>query len=447
MKGSFAVFLSALLLAALLGCDESASRREEPVPGFSACFGGDTLSFSVGGADTLETKTDASGRFVPDFDLPEGWTVRFAADDDPEDPEVGDVVSSGDTLAVPDGDPLRLVFLDEWLRIRKILVVERAQDGKSSGKGSSAKGSSAGGSSSGTSSGSGDPHGDSSAAGSSSDSGSGNSEEGNSSAESSSQAASSGEEVSSSSSSSIAPSSSLSSSSSSSSSSLYAPQLPAFDGGVWASTGAATETKLDDTGITLIGDVYTGDANSVVSASTALVFTGNVTKEHHTAFGIVSSTTRRPVSGVLLTGSFNAANAQTVYEHAESASDYRGLFSFGAPFDGRPTAFVLDYDYVHVDGQSGLAYVMLLNGGTIVASGALVLSASASESGRRVDLVYGNAAWYDPSLLAPAGLAVGAGDEDVTSIVALFASSGAGAGSGAKPGAGLTVSNFSLVYE
>ena len=310
------------------------------------------------------------------------------------------------------------MLLDTLDVIVSILVVKPEKKPSSSAKGSSGKGSSGSGSS---------EEGGSSGEGGSSDSGSSVEE-----SSGSSEALSSSEEP------------------SSSSEAGPEPQLPGWTAAAWGTTSNAMATEKDNRiGGSVIGsgDQYQGSANAQISAD-RIVLTTAASQKRTCGIGICGKWSSRSSTGLLFTGSVSAGDAEAMYDASGSASDFKGILSFsGVPFAGKPTAFEIDYVYEHVAGgdQRGLVYVLLLNGTTIVGSGAKELTAAGAQQGLQVPIVYGDGAWYDASLLVPAGLQRGTGSEEVTSAVALFASSGTGAGS-VGAGSTLTVTSFRMVY-
>ena len=411
---------AAALLCALLACSgETGSGEEKRVPVEASVVLGKTeiSDFSEFLVESV-VKGKAAGDTVKlSFDLPEGYALRYAADDDPFDPELGGALRDGDKLVLD--DELRLVLLDTLDVIVSIVVVKPEKKPGSSAKGSSDKGSSASGSSgAGGSSGSGSSGDEGSSVGESSESGS-------------SELSSSFEE------------------SSSSSEAGPEPQLPGWTAAAWGTTSNAMNTAKDNRNWSQTGDLYEGSANAQISAGRIVLTTVAVQKCHYVlTFCTDKNKSTRNSTGLLFTGSISAGDAEAMYDASGSASDFKGILSFsGVPFGGKPDAFEIDYVYEHVAAgdQRGLVYVLLLNGTTIVGSGAKELTAAGAQQGLQVPIVYGDGAWYDASLLVPAGLQRGAGSEEVTSAVALFASSGTGAGN-VGAGSTLTVTSFRMVY-
>ena len=412
-----AVSAALALLCALAACSDEtgAEEKREPVEA-SVVLGKTEISDFSEFRVECAVKGKAAGDTVKlSFELPEGFSLRYAADDDPFDPELGGTLRDSDKVVL--SDELHLVLLDTLDVIVSILVVKPEKKPSSSAKGSSEKGSSGSGSS---------EEGGSSGEGGSSDSGSSVEE-----SSGSSEALSSSEEP------------------SSSSEAGPEPQLPGWTAAAWGTTSNAMKTAKDNRNWSQTGDLYEGSANAQISADRIVLTTVAVQKCHYVfTFCTDKNKSTRNSTGLLFTGSISAGDAEAMYDASGSASDFKGILSFsGVPFGGKPDAFEIDYVYEHVAAgdQRGLVYVLLLNGTTIVGSGARELTAAGAQQGLQVPIVYGDGAWYDASLLVPAGLQRGTGSEEVTSAVALFASSGTGAGS-VGAGSALTVTSFRMVY-
>ena len=405
---------AAALLCATLSCtSEPAEEKVEPIEASLVLGKTEISDFSDFLVESV-VKGKAAGDTVKlSFDLPDGYALRYAADDDPFDPELGGTLGDGDKLVL--ADELRLVLLDTLDVIVSIVVVKPEKKPGSSGKESSGAGSSEKGGSS--SSG-----GDSSVSSSSVEESSGSE---------SSEALSSSEEP------------------SSSSQDATEPQLPGWTAAAWGTTSNAMKTAKDNRNGIKTGDLYEGSANAQISADRIVLTTAAVQKCYYfLSFCTDINKSTRNSTGLFFTGSVSASDAEGMYDASGSASDFRGILSFsGVPFGGKPIAFEIDYVYEHVAAgdQRGLVYVLLLNGTTIVGSGARELTAAGAQQGLQVPIVYGDGAWYDASLLVPAGLQRGTGSEEVTSAVALFASSGTGAGN-VGAGSTLTVTSFRMVY-
>lgn len=196
------------------------------------------------------------------------------------------------------------------------------------------------------------------------------------------------------------------------------------------------------------------------------------TKEVVCAWGSITGGWKT-ASGFYFAGSYSGKDARDIYDRNYSsgtpstdASDISLDMTFGKPFTGRPVAFELSYAYSHVANknkdfpQKSLAYVVLLSADNkAVAVGMLSDSASVEQATKTAPLSYG----ADPDGLLTGGYAglsdvsLGSGEEDVESILVLFASSayahvvaGGLAGNAEKYRGGenssLTLENFRLVY-
>lgn len=245
-------------------------------------------------------------------------------------------------------------------------------------------------------------------------------------------------------------------------------QLPAFtDTSFWASMSGALAN--DEARSTLS---ISSTANAEVSDTSVTLTTVEITA---TWLGITGCT--KTAGGVLFSGSFGAGTAADLYDSdggttCDASHDVFAEFaSFpSGNFRARPSAFSFTYSYTHVsddDGYQGsLVYVLLLSeGGEVVATGVLTNSASVSGAEVTVELNYG----ADPDGIldavdevnypVAANLTLGSGEEEVSAIHVLFASSALGnnvswtyyslgsAGTNyAASGSTLTVSNFKLVY-
>ena len=411
------------LLCALLACSGetgSGEEKREPVEANVSLGKTEISDFSEFRVESA-VKGKAAGDTVKlELGLPEGFSLRYAADDDPFDPELGGALRGGDKVVL--SEELHLVLLDTSNVIFSIIVVKPEKKPGSSAKGSSEKGSSAKEGSSGS--------GSSGSEGSSGEEGSsGSSEEGGSSGVSSSSGLSSSSEE-----------------SSSSSEAVPEPQLPGWTAAAWGTTSNAMATGKDNRVIGS-GDQYQGNANAQISAD-RIVLTTAASQKRTCGIGICGSWSSRNSTGLLFTGSVSAGDAQAMYNASGSASDFKGILSFsGVPFAGKPAAFEASWSYEHVaaGAQRGLIAVLLLNGSTIVGSAAKELTGAETQQNIQVPFVYGGGAWYDASLLVPSGLQRGAGSEEVTSAVVLFASSATGAGD-VGAGSSLTVTSFRMVY-
>lgn len=176
--------------------------------------------------------------------------------------------------------------------------------------------------------------------------------------------------------------------------------------------------------------------------------------------------------GFYFAGAYSGSDAKDIYDVDYSSgtpstdeSNIAKDMTFGKPFTARPTAFTVKYSYTHEANssssypQKSLVYVMLVGeGGKVVATGAFSDDASTDMTEREVQLSYG----ADPFGLLDGyavaeGLTLGTGNEDVTSIHVMFASSayahvvaGGTAGSSGKYRGGenssLTLDDFKLIY-
>ena len=177
--------------------------------------------------------------------------------------------------------------------------------------------------------------------------------------------------------------------------------------------------------------------------------------------------------GFYFAGAYSGSDAKNIYDVDYSSgtpstdeSNIAKDMAFGKPFTARPTAFMVKYSYTHEANsssgypQKSLVYVMLVGeGGKVVATGAFSDDASTAMIEREVMLSYG----ADPFGLLSGdyavaeGLTLGSGNEDVTTIHVMFASSayahvvaGGTAGNSGKYRGGenssLTLDNFKLIY-
>lgn len=396
----------------------------------------------------------------------------LALDDDPVDPEIDwdNPVTTGKTFEIGE-EGLNIVVLDEESRVIAVWHIEKpADESSSSTAGSSGKEKSSS-SEKAKSSSSSEKSSSSKAKSSSSEK-----EESSSSeevAESSSAAPeSSSEEPESSSSEETVESSSdvqesLSSSEAIVSSSAEEVQLPGSDfssrNDFWATTSDAMATKKTSAAIT-------------VSSEANLAFDGEMatltTREVEGKFTIIPGGWKM-AGGFYFSGTYAGENALDIYEQGYTSgtpstdcSDITKDMTFGKPFTARPTAFTVKYSYHHEDGKSSdypqksLVYVMLVGkGGKVVATGAFSDDASVEMNTRTVNLSYGKDPFglLDGEYPVAEGLTLGKGDEDVTAIHVMFASSayahivcGGMAGNSGKYRGGensaLVLDDFKLVY-
>ena len=246
-------------------------------------------------------------------------------------------------------------------------------------------------------------------------------------------------------------------------------QLPGSDFNTWANNKVApnsfwgTSSDAMATTTSAIVYSYSSEANlTQVSGAAQLE-----TKAIKAATGVITWKSKI-ATGILFAGTFKTGvTAGDLYKHATDFSQAANLLDYmtlGKDFTGRPTSFTVEYSYSPVAEsgivQKGLIYVMLVNKAskTIVASGAILPTTKVTSTTQTIALNYGDASWMTSDLPVPTGMTVGTGEEEVTSIYVIFASSayahiiglvGAGNGDiGAKGVAGSTLSigDFKLVY-
>ena len=244
-------------------------------------------------------------------------------------------------------------------------------------------------------------------------------------------------------------------------------QLPGSDfsarNDFWATTSDAMATKKTSAAIT-------------VSSAANIEFDGGMatvtTREVEGSFVIIDGSWKM-AGGFYFGGSYAGETALDIYEQGYTSgtpstdcSDITADMTFGKAFTARPVAFEVKYSYHHETGKSSdypqksLVYVMLVGkNGKVVATGAFSDDASTDMATRKVELSYGK----DPFGLLSGeypvaeGLTLGKGDEDVTAIHVMFASSayahnvcgGALGNSGKYRGAenaALVLDNFKLIY-
>ena len=396
-----------------------------------------------------------------------GNKCYLALDDDPVDPEIDwdNPVSTGTELEIGE-EGLRLVVLDDANRVVAVWTVSLPEVESSS---SVAPASS-----------SAEPKSSSDAekASSSSEKVESSSSEKPAESSSSSVAPASSSEIASSSSEDASSSSEVSESSSSaesssseepesSSSEREEPQLLGSDfsarNDFWATTSDAMATK-------------TSSAAIKVSSEANLEFDGGMatitTREVEGSFLFIDGSWKM-AGGFYFAGSYAGETALDIYEQGSDGgtpstdcSDISKDMTFGKPFTARPTAFTVKYSYSHVANKStdypqkSLVYVMLVGkNGKVVATGAFSDEASVEMKSRTVELSYGK----DPFGLLSGeypvaeGLSLGTGEEDITSIHVMFASSayahmvcGGTAGNSGKYRGGensaLVLDDFKLIY-
>lgn len=253
----------------------------------------------------------------------------------------------------------------------------------------------------------------------------------------------------------------------SSSSEREEPQLPGSDfsarNDFWATTSDAMATKKTSAAITV-----SSEANLAFDGGMATI----TTREVGGAFTIIPGSWKM-AGGFYFAGSYAGETALDIYEQGSDGgtpstgcSDISKDMTFGKPFTARPTAFTVKYSYSHVANKStdypqkSLVYVMLVGkNDKVVATGAFSDEASVEMKSRTVELSYGK----DPFGLLSGGypvaegLSLGTGEEDVTSIHVMFASSayahvvcGGTAGNSGKYRGGensaLVLDDFKLIY-
>ena len=387
-----------------------------------------------------------------------GNKCYLALDDDPVDPEIDwdNPVSTGTELEIGE-EGLRLVVLDDANRVIAVWTVSLPEVQSSS---SVAPASSS-----------------AEKVSSSSEKVESSSSEKPAESSSSSVAPASSSEIASSSSEDASSSSEVSESSSSaessssvaesSSSEREEPQLPGSDfsarNDFWATTSDAMATEKTSAAITV-----SSEANLAFDGGMATI----TTREVGGAFTIIPGSWKM-ASGFYFAGSYAGETALDIYEQGSDGgtpstgcSDISKDMTFGKPFTARPTAFAVKYSYSHVANKStdypqkSLVYVMLVGkNGKVVATGAFSDEASVEMKSRTVELSYGK----DPFGLLSGeypvaeGLSLGTGEEDVTSIHVMFASSayahvvcGGTAGNSGKYRGGensaLVLDDFKLIY-
>lgn len=387
-----------------------------------------------------------------------GNKCYLALDDDPVDPEIDwdNPVSTGTELEIGE-EGLRLVVLDDANRVIAVWTVSLPEEESSSSVAPSSSSAEKVSSSS------------EKAESSSSEKPAESSSSSVAPASSSEIASSSSEDASSSSEVSESSSSAESSSSvaESSSSEREEPQLPGSDfsarNDFWATTSDAMATK-------------TSSAAIKVSSEANLEFDGGMatvtTREVEGSFLFIDGSWKM-AGGFYFAGSYAGETALDIYEQGSDGgtpstgcSDISKDMTFGKPFTARPTAFTVKYSYSHVANKStdypqkSLVYVMLVGkNGKVVATGAFSDEASVEMKSRTVELSYGK----DPFGLLSGGypvaegLSLGTGEEEVTSIHVMFASSayahvvcGGTAGNSGKYRGGensaLVLDDFKLIY-
>ncbi|SHH11475.1 Putative carbohydrate metabolism domain-containing protein [Fibrobacter sp. UWCM] len=361
-----------------------------------------------------------------------GNKCYLALDDDPVDPEIDwdNPVSTGTELEIGE-EGLRLVVLDDANRVIAVWTVSLPEVQSSSSVAPSSS--------------SAEPKSSSDAekVSSCSEKAESSSSEKPAESSSSSVAPASSSEIASSSSEDASSSSEVSESSSSaessssvaesSSSEREEPQLPGSDfsarNDFWATTSDAMATEKTSAAIKV-----TSEANLEFNGGMATI----TTREVEGSFLFIDGSWKM-AGGFYFAGSYAGETALDIYEQGSDGgtpstgcSDISKDMTFGKPFTARPTAFTVKYSYSHVANEStdypqkSLVYVMLVGkNGKVVATGAFSDEASVEMKSRTVELSYGK----DPFGLLSGeypvaeGLSLGTGEEEVTSIHVMFASS------------------------
>jgi hypothetical protein len=394
-----------------------------------------------------------------------GNKCYLALDDDPVDPEIDwdNPVSTGTELEIGE-EGLRLVVLDDANRVIAVWTVNLPEVQSSSSVTPSSSSAEKVSSSS------------EKAESSSSEKPAESSSSSVAPASSSEIASSSSEDASSSSEVSESSSSAESSSSEeaeSSSSEREEPQLPGSDfsarNDFWATTSDAMEIEKTAKAITV-----SSATNLEFSGGKATITTREV--EGSLDLGIFDWEIDggwKMAGGFYFSGEYLGQTALDIYAQGYTSgtpstgdSYIAKDMTFGKAFTARPTAFEITYSYSHEANESkdypqkSLVYVMLVGkNGKVVATGAFSDEASVEMKSRTVELSYGK----DPFGLLSGeypvaeGLSLGTGEEDVTSIHVMFASSayahvvcGGTVGNSGKYRGGensaLVLDDFKLIY-
>ena len=197
----------------------------------------------------------------------------------------------------------------------------------------------------------------------------------------------------------------------------------------WATTSDAMATKKTAAAIT-------------VSSSANLEFDGGMatitTREVEGSLVIIDGSWKM-AGGFYFSGEYAGTTALDIYQQGYTSgtpstgdSYIANDMTFGKPFTARPTAFTVKYSYIHKANtstqypQKSLVYVMLVGkNGKVVATGAFSDDESVEMNTRTVKLSYGKDPFglLDGDYAVAEGLSLGKGDEDVTSIHVMFASS------------------------
>ena len=219
-------------------------------------------------------------------------------------------------------------------------------------------------------------------------------------------------------------------------------QLPGSDFSArddfWATTSDAMATEGKATVLLITNYRVSSEANLQESGSSISVLTKEVT----CAWGVSSAVipgSWKMAGGFYFSGEYAGTTAFNIYDQGYSdgtptvdESYIANDMTFGKPFTARPTAFTVKYSYIHKANtstqypQKSLVYVMLVGkNGKVVATGAFSDDESVEMNTRTVKLSYGKDPFglLDGGYAVAEGLTLGKGDEDVTSIHVMFASS------------------------
>ena len=210
-------------------------------------------------------------------------------------------------------------------------------------------------------------------------------------------------------------------------------QLPGSDFSArddfWATTSDAMATKKTAVAITV-----SSSANLEFDSGTATI----TTREVEGSLVIIDGSWKM-AGGFYFSGEYAGTTALDIYQQGYTSgtpstgdSYIANDMTFGKPFTARPTAFTVKYSYIHKANtstqypQKSLVYVMLVGkNGKVVATGAFSDDESVEMNTRTVKLSYGKDPFglLDGGYAVAEGLSLGKGDEDVTSIHVMFASS------------------------
>lgn len=246
--------------------------------------------------------------------------------------------------------------------------------------------------------------------------------------------------------------------------------LPPFsDTAFWGTTADAMGKQGS---ASVVGTTYKfSSTRNVTVAENSLVVRSEIVECAWT--GITGG--KKLATGIYFSGNYLGTDARSIYVRDYSGgtpstdtSDISLDMNFGKPYSSRPSAFSIRYSYAHEENenadypQKGLVYVMLLGDqNEVVATGTLVVNANTSSADTVVAISYGSDAGLLKSGFAgTSGLVLGTGDEDISSVRIVFASSAfahvvAGGSSvlshpeknyRGAPKASLTIENFQMLY-